>query len=196
MAYDRYVAICKPLHYPLIMNKKICISLVAASWICGCLDEVPIVDVISQYSFCGSNEINHFYCDPKSLIELSCSDTHNFEIVVLSEGPFAVLAPFLLILLSYIYIISTILKIHSSEGRRKAFSTCSSHLTIVLLFFGSIACIYMKPNSMNSPEQDKMFALLYTVFIPMLNPLIYTLRNQEIKNALKNLIFGKQYERK
>ncbi|XP_029435871.1 olfactory receptor 13F1-like [Rhinatrema bivittatum] len=196
MAYDRYVAICHPLRYPLMMNKRICILLVAASWLTGCLDELPVEIIISQFSYCGSNEINHFFCDPNALLKLSCSDTHNFETVVLSEGIFLSLIPFLLTLLSYIFIIGTVLKIHHSDGRSKAFSTCSSHLTVILLFYGTIMCVYMRPSSMQSPEQDKMFALLYTVLTPMLNPIIYSLRNQEVKNALRKIIIRKQYERK
>ncbi|XP_030042361.1 olfactory receptor 13F1-like [Microcaecilia unicolor] len=191
MAYDRYVAICKPLHYPLIMNKRNCILLAAASWITGSLDMSFSIIYISQYSFCGSNEINHFYCDPNALLKLTCSDTHNFEITVLSEGPFVAVIPFLLTLSSYIFIIVAVLKIRSSEGRRKTFSTFSSHLIIVLLFYGPIICVYMSPSSMFSPEEEKMFALLYTGFIPMLNPLIYSMRNKEVKNALRNLMFRK-----
>ncbi|XP_030043934.1 olfactory receptor 1019-like [Microcaecilia unicolor] len=196
MAYDRFVAISKPLHYHLLMNKRNCILLVAMSWITGCLDMIPLVDFISRFSFCGSNEIDHFFCDPNALLKLSCGDAHNFEILVLSEGPFVAVTPFLLTLSSYIFIIGAILKIHSSEGRYKTFSTCSSHLIVVVLFYGTIICIYMRPSSMQLPDQDKMFTLQYTVFIPMLNPLIYSMRNKEVKNAMKNLIFKKQYERK
>ncbi|XP_030042360.1 olfactory receptor 1F1-like [Microcaecilia unicolor] len=192
MAYDRFAAICKPLHYPLLMNKRNCILLAASSWTAGCLDMIPFVDFVSHYSFCASNEINHFYCDLNALLKLSCSDTHNFELLALYEGIFIGVTPFLLTLSSYAFIISTILKITSSEGRHKAFSTCSSHLTVVVLFYGTLICIYMSPSSMFSSEQDKMFALLYTVFIPMLNPFIYSMRNQEVKNALRNLIFRKQ----
>ncbi|XP_030042356.1 olfactory receptor 1F1-like [Microcaecilia unicolor] len=192
MAYDRFVAICKPLHYPLLMNKRNCILLAASSWTVGCLDMIPLVDFVSHYSFCASKEINHFYCDLNALVKLSCSDTHNFELLALYEGIFMGVTPFLLTLSSYAFIISTILKISSSEGRHKAFSTCSSHLTVVVLFYGTVICIYTSPSSMFSSEQDKMFALLYTVFIPMLNPFIYSMRNQEVKNALRNLIFRKQ----
>ncbi|XP_029435714.1 olfactory receptor 1019-like [Rhinatrema bivittatum] len=188
MAYDRYVAICNPLRYPLMMNKRICIILVAASWLGGGLSEVPPIVLISQFSYCGSNEINHFFCDPNALIKLSCSDTQNYEILLLSEGIFVAFIPFLLTLSSYIFIIVAILKIHSSDGRSKTFSTCFSHLTVVLLFYGSITCVYLRLSSMQSPEQDKMFALLYTVLIPMLNPMIYSLRNRELKNAFQKLI--------
>ncbi|XP_030043933.1 olfactory receptor 1019-like [Microcaecilia unicolor] len=196
MAYDRLAAICKPLHYPLLMTKRNCILLAASSWITGFVDMIPIVDYISHYSFCGSNEINHFYCDPNALLKLSCSDSQTFEILALSEGFFVAVIPFLFTLSSYAFIISTLLKITSSEGRRKAFSTCSSHLTVVVLFYGTAICIYMSPRSKLSLEQDKIFALLYTILIPMLNPLIYSMRNQEVKNALRYLIFRKQYERK
>ncbi|XP_030043523.1 olfactory receptor 472-like [Microcaecilia unicolor] len=191
MAYDRFAAICKPLHYPLLMNKRNCVLLAASSWITTIVDTIAVVNVISHYSFCGSNEINHFFCDPNALLKLSCSDIKNFEIIVLTEGVFMGVAPFLLTLLSYIFIIVAILKIRSSEGRNKAFSTCSSHLTIVLIFYGTVTVVYMSPSSMFTPEQDKIFALLYTVFIPMLNPLIYSMRNKEVKNALRNLIFRK-----
>ncbi|XP_030042354.1 olfactory receptor 13F1-like [Microcaecilia unicolor] len=191
MAYDRFAAICKPLHYPLLMNKKNCVLLAASSWITSIVDTIAVVDVISHYSFCGSNEINHFFCDPNALLKLSCSDIQNFEILVLSEGVFMAIAPFLLTLLSYVFIIVAILNICSSEGKNKAFSTCSSHLTIVFIFYGTVTVIYMSPSSMLSPEEEKMFALLYTVFIPMLNPLIYSMRNKEVKNALRNLIFRK-----
>ncbi|XP_029435720.1 olfactory receptor 1019-like [Rhinatrema bivittatum] len=188
MAYDRYVAICNPLRYPLMMNKRICIILVTVSWIAGSLGEVLPVVWISQFSYCGSNEINHFFCDSNALLKLSCSDTRNLEILTLSEGIFVAFIPFLLILSSYIFIIVAILKIHSSDGRCKTFSTSFSHLTVVLLFYGSIMCVYMRPSSMQSPEQDKMFALLYTVLIPMLNPLIYSLRNRELNNAFQKFI--------
>ncbi|XP_029435940.1 olfactory receptor 24-like [Rhinatrema bivittatum] len=191
MAYDRYVAICHPLHYSLMMNKRICGLLVSASWITGCLVDLPIEVFISQYFFCGSNEINHFFCDINALLKLSCSDTHSLEILVLSEGLFLGIIPFLLTLSSYIFIIAAILKIHSTDGRSKTFSTCSSHLTVVLLFYGTIMCVYLRPSSMQSAEQDKIFALLYTVLIPMLNPLIYSLRNQEVKNALRKVIIRK-----
>ncbi|XP_029435802.1 olfactory receptor 1F1-like [Rhinatrema bivittatum] len=188
MAYDRYVAICNPLRYPLMMTKRVCTSLAAASWITGSLDMVPLTVLISQFFYCDSNEIDHFFCDINALLKLSCSDIHDFEILILCEGVFVGLIPFLLTMSSYVFIILAILKICSSEGRYKAFSTCSSHLTVVLLFYGSIMCVYMRPRSMQSPEEDKIFFLLYTVLIPMLNPLIYSLRNEEVKNAFRKFI--------
>ncbi|XP_029435942.1 olfactory receptor 1G1-like [Rhinatrema bivittatum] len=192
MAYDRYVAICHPLHYVLMMNKKICTLLVAVSWIVGSLQPVPAEVLISNFSFCTSNLINHFFCDPNALIKLSCSDLYDLETLIAFEGIIVALSPFVLIMISYICIIKTILKIQSTDGRCKAFSTCSSHLIVVSAFCGSLSCMYMRPPSMYSPELDKLFSLLYTVLIPMLNPIIYSLRNQEVKNALRNVKFRKQ----
>nr|XP_033779209.1 olfactory receptor 1F1-like [Geotrypetes seraphini] len=192
MAYDRYVAICHPLHYTLMMNKKICSSLIAASWIASALSVIPIDVSISQLSFCNFNKINHFFCDVNVLIKLSCSDVYSLEILILIEGIFVAVLPFMLILVSYTCIIKSILKIRSTESRSKAFSTCSSHLIVVILFYGTVCSMYMRPPSLYSPGLDKIFSLLYTVLIPMLNPIIYSLRNQEVKNALRKVRFGKQ----
>ncbi|XP_030043919.1 olfactory receptor 2M4-like [Microcaecilia unicolor] len=192
MAYDRYVAICHPLHYALMMNKKICCSLITASWIAGALDAIPIEVSVSQLYFCSFNEINHFFCDPNALMKLSCSDVYGLEILILILGMFLAVLPFLLILISYAYIIKSILKIRSTESRGKAFSTCSSHLIVVNIFCVTVSCMYMRPPSLHSPELDKLFSFLYTVFVPMLNPIIYSLRNQEVKNAFRKVRFGKQ----
>ncbi|XP_029435721.1 olfactory receptor 13F1-like [Rhinatrema bivittatum] len=185
MAYDRYVAICNPLRYPLIMNKNVCISLMAASWITGFLEEIPIVVFVSQFSYCGIKNINHFFCDLNAIIKLSCSDTHILETLILTESAFLAFFPFILTLSSYIFIIKAILKIRSSEGRHKAFSTCSAHLAVIILFYGTLMSTYMRPSSMYSPDLDKLFSLLYTALTPMLNPIIYSLRNQEVKIALR-----------
>ncbi|XP_030050889.1 olfactory receptor 1G1-like [Microcaecilia unicolor] len=188
MAYDRYVAICNPLHYVLIMNRRNCVLLASASWIFGFIDMLPHTFLISQLSFCEGNKIDHFFCDALPLMKLSCSDLINIEIVIFIVGPFVVVIPFGLTLTSYMYIISRILKIHSANGRRKTFSTCSSHLTIVILFYGTIICVYMRPASMYSPDEDKLFSLLYTALIPMLNPIIYSLRNEDIKKSLTKFV--------
>ncbi|XP_030050892.1 olfactory receptor 2H2-like [Microcaecilia unicolor] len=188
MAYDRYAAICNPLRYVLIMNRRVCVLLASFSWIIGFVGTMPQAIMTSQFSFCRSNEINHFFCDLTVLMKLSCSDLLNLEIVVFFEGVFVVAIPFGLTLTSYSYIISNILNIHSANGRRKAFSTCSSHLTIVILFYGALICVYVRPPSMYSPKQDKLFSLLYTALIPMLNPIIYSLRNKEVIKALNKLL--------
>nr|XP_033793478.1 olfactory receptor 5V1-like [Geotrypetes seraphini] len=188
MAYDRYVAICNPLHYVLIMNRRVCVLLASVSWILGLIEVMPQAIMTSQFSFCRSNEINHFFCDLTVLMKRSCSDLLNLVIWILIEGVFVGITPFGLILTSYIFIISSILKMNSATGRHKAFSTCSSHLIIVILFYGSITCMYMRPPSMYSPKQDKLFSLLYTSLIPMLNPIIYSLKNKEVKQSLSKLI--------
>ncbi|XP_029437232.1 olfactory receptor 1F1-like [Rhinatrema bivittatum] len=187
MAYDRYVAICDPLHYTLTMKKTICSLLATTSWTLGFLAILPYPWMLSQISFCMANEINHFFCDLTALIKLSCSDTHNLEIVILFEGSTLGFIPFLLTLISYIFIISSILRIRCTEGRRKAFSTCASHLTSVILFYWTLFCVYLRPSSMYSPAQDKLFSLLYTALIPMLNPIIYSLRNKDVRNSIKKI---------
>ncbi|XP_030042672.1 olfactory receptor 1F1-like [Microcaecilia unicolor] len=187
MAYDRYVAICDPLHYSHVMKKSICILLAVGSFVIGSLDALPFGEMLSKLSYCKSNEINHFFCETAVLIKLSCSDPHQLEVLIFVEGIFVGFTPFLLILISYIFIISTILKIRCTEGRHKAFSTCASHLTSVILLYMTLICIYMRPASMYSPAQNKLFSLLYTALIPMLNPIIYSLRNREIKTTLRKI---------
>ncbi|XP_029441928.1 olfactory receptor 1052-like [Rhinatrema bivittatum] len=191
MAYDRYVAICNPLRYSLIMNKRVCILLATVSWLISFSGSVPYPLMVSRLSFCKSNEINHFFCDLTALLKLSCSDTLPVELTVLIESGIFGMSPFLLTLTSYVYIISAILRIRSTEGRSKAFSTCSSHLTAVILFYGTVMCTYLRPASMYSLNRDKLLALLYTAVIPMLNPLIYSLKNKQVKDALKRVVNGK-----
>ncbi|KAM3913932.1 olfactory receptor 5AR1-like [Leptodactylus fuscus] len=184
MAYDRYVAICHPLRYSHFMSLRVCFWLSWTSWSMGIFEGILYVILMSSCTFCGSNEIDHLFCDMKPLIQLACSDTSVIETVIL--GPSAVIGffPSIMTLVSYIYIISTILKMHSKEGRQKTFSTCSSHLTVILLFYGTVLGMYMRPKSSYSMDQDKAFAVLYSGVIPMLNPLIYSLKNQEVKKAL------------
>ncbi|XP_030042678.1 olfactory receptor 1044-like [Microcaecilia unicolor] len=187
MAYDRYVAICNPLRYSLIMNKSICLLLASSSWVTAFLASFPVANMLSQLSYCKSNVINHFFCDPSVLMKLSCSDTHRVAMWIFVDGIVVGFIPFLLILTSYIFIISSILRIRCTEGRHKAFSTCASHLTSVILYCVSILCMYMKPTSMYSSARDKMVSLLYTAMVPTLNPIIYSLRNREIKNTFKKI---------
>ncbi|XP_006878073.1 PREDICTED: olfactory receptor 5V1-like [Chrysochloris asiatica] len=185
MAYDRYIAICKPLRYPVIMNKALSSQLAALSWTGGFLNSVVHTVLTFRLPFCGNNQINYFFCDIPPLLMLSCGDTSINELALLSTAVFIGWTPFLCILLSYLYIISTILKIRSSEGRRKAFSTCTSHLVIVLLYYGSTIFTYARPISSYSLEKDRLISVLYSIVTPMLNPIIYTLRNKDIKEAVK-----------
>ncbi|XP_008175428.3 olfactory receptor 10A4-like [Chrysemys picta bellii] len=188
MAYDRYIAICKPLHYRTIMSFRACAQLAAASWTIGISVEVAQTTWIFSLPFCGSNRIHHFFCDIPPVLKMACTDTSKNEIVVLAVSVLFIMSPFLLIILSYIYIISTILKLPSAEGRRKAFSTCSSHLMVVTLFYGTALFTYLRPKSISTPESDQMISLMYTVVTPMLNPIIYTLRNKEVKGAFRKTI--------
>ncbi|XP_061447932.1 olfactory receptor 10A4-like [Rhineura floridana] len=188
MEYDCYVAICHPLHYTVIMNCQVCTQLAAASWITGISVEVAQTTWIFSLPFCGSKRIQHFFCDIPPLVKMACTDTSKNEIVVLAVSILFIMTPFLMIILSYICIISTILKLPSAEGRRKAFSTCSSHLTVVTLFYGIALFTYLRPKSSNSPGSDKMISLMCTVVTPVLNPIIYTLRNKEVKGAFKKTV--------
>ncbi|XP_004613706.2 olfactory receptor 10A5-like [Sorex araneus] len=184
MAYDRYVAICNPLHYPVIMNHKTCTKLAVASWFPG----LPVATVqttwLFSFPFCGTNKVNHFFCDSPPVLKLVCADTALFEIYAIVGTVLVVMIPCLLILCSYIRIAAAILKIPSAKGKHKAFSTCSSHLLVVSIFYVSLSLTYFRPKSNNSPESKKMLSLSYTVVTPMLNPIIYSLRNNEVKNAL------------
>ncbi|XP_030043918.1 olfactory receptor 1019-like [Microcaecilia unicolor] len=184
MAYDRYVAICNPLSYSLIMNKRACTLLAAGSWVLGFLDPVTHIILMSIMSFCHSNEIDHFFCDLATLLNLSCSSTFLVELLSYILGSFLGVSSFLVILMSYTYIIFAILRIRSTEGRYKAFSTCSSHLTVVILFCGTVIGLYMHPSSMQSQEKSKLFSMLYVTLIPLFNPIIYSLKNKDVKNAL------------
>lgn len=188
MAYDRYVAICDPLRYPVIMSRRSCAQLTAASWFAG----FPVATVqttwIFSFPFCGPNRVNHFFCDSPPVIALVCADTSLFELEALTATVLFILFPFLLILGSYVRILSTIFRMPSTEGKRKAFSTCSSHLLVVSLFYSTAILMYFRPRSNTSPEHKKMVSLSYTVVTPMLNPIIYSLRNNEVKAALRRII--------
>ncbi|XP_029442375.1 olfactory receptor 5V1-like [Rhinatrema bivittatum] len=193
MAYDRYVAICNPLRYTIVMKKRVCVVLVVISWITASLTSLLHTLMASRLSFHGSNTIQHFFCDLPPLLRLSCSDTSVNEILIFTDGPFVVMAPFLFTVVSYVHIISTILKIPSAMGRRKAFSTCSSHLIVVSLFYGTDIFVYFRPDSNFSFNYDRVVSVMYTVVTPMLNPFIYSLRNNEVKGALKKVIASKLF---
>ncbi|XP_053545681.1 olfactory receptor 1G1-like [Bombina bombina] len=185
MAYDRYVAICIPLHYIVIMNKMVCILLATSSWFLGTIASLSFTLMVTNLTFCDVQDINHFFCDPQTVIKISCSDTTYIMLYSMILGVLVGCCPFVLIITSYIYIISTILKIQTSGGRSKMFSSCSSHLMVVILFYGTSLSMNMKPKSENSEKLDIILSLLYIAVVPLLNPLVYSLRNREVMKAIK-----------
>ncbi|XP_004629073.1 olfactory receptor 2A5 [Octodon degus] len=189
MSYDRYVAICNPLQYSVIMSWTVCSVLAIASWACGSLLALVHVVLILRLPFCGPNQINHFFCEILSVLKLICADTRLNQIVIFAASVFILVGPLCLVLVSYTQILIAILRIQSGEGRRKAFSTCSSHLCVVGLFFGSAIVMYMAPKSRHPEEQRKILSLFYSLVNPMLNPLIYSLRNAEVKGALQRALW-------
>ncbi|XP_006777879.1 PREDICTED: olfactory receptor 6C4 [Myotis davidii] len=188
MSYDRYVAICKPLHYLTLMSSRVCILLVFCSWLGGLLAILPPIFLMSQVDFCASNVLNHYYCDYGPLLELACSDTSLLELVVIFVAAVTLVVTLVLVTLSYTYIIRTILRIPSAQQRTKAFSTCSSHLIVISLSYGSCMFMYINPSAKEVGAFNKGIAVLITSVTPLLNPFIYTLRNQQVKKAFKNTI--------
>lgn len=187
MAYDRYAAICCPLHYSYLMKMKTCFQLTLASWGCGIMESVLLTGLISRYPFTKSKKINHLFCDMKPLLKLSSSSTEEAEVAILVSGVIFGFFPLVFILVTYVFVIFSILKIQSNVGKKKAFSTCSSHLTVITLFFGIILSMYMRPKSAYSIEQDKILAVLYSSCIPTLNPIIYSLRNKDVRVAIRKV---------
>nr|XP_014699735.2 LOW QUALITY PROTEIN: olfactory receptor 10A3-like [Equus asinus] len=187
MAYDRFAAICFPLSYPMIMNKRVFVKLVTFSWVSGIMVATVQTTWVFSFPFCGPNEINHISCETPAVLELVCADTFLFEIYAFTGTILIVMVPFLLILLSYIRILFAILKMPSTTGRQKAFSTCASHLTSVTLFYGTANMTYLQPKSGYSPDTKKLMSLSYSLLTPLLNPLIYSFRNSEMKRALMKL---------
>ncbi|XP_019489568.1 PREDICTED: olfactory receptor 1052-like [Hipposideros armiger] len=188
MAYDRYMAIVNPLLYTVAMTKIVCVALVIGSFVGGLINSLTHTIGLVKLSFCGPNIISHFFCDLPPLLKLSCSDTFMNELLLLIFSGIIAMITFLTVIISYIFIVAAILRICSAAGRHKAFSTCASHLTAVTLFYGSISFSYIQPSSQYSLEQEKVISVLYTLVIPMLNPLIYSLRNKEVKDAVKRAI--------
>ncbi|XP_054849971.1 olfactory receptor 5F1-like [Eublepharis macularius] len=184
MAYDRYAAICHPLRYTLLMSQKIRWGLLASSWAIGNFNSIINTALVFSFDFCHSNKIKHFFCDIPSLLQLSCSDTLVSQWVTFTISGGIMIATFSLILLSYILIVSSVLKIRTAQGRIKAFSTCASHLTVVGIFFGALIYTYILPSSNHSVEQGHIASVLYAIITPMLNPLIYSLRNKEVHGAV------------
>ncbi|XP_037377373.1 olfactory receptor 9I1 [Talpa occidentalis] len=187
MAYDRYVAISNPLLYTVAMNPRICWALVLGAYLCAMSGAILRTTCTFTLSFCDDNHINFFFCDLPPLLKLSCSNTTNAQIIIVFFGNFVILTNALIILISYLLIIKAILRMKSSGGRAKTFSTCASHLTAVALFFGTLIFMYLRSRSDKSLEEDKVVSVFYTVVIPMLNPLIYSLRNKDVKAAFKKL---------
>ncbi|NXY89539.1 OLF12 protein, partial [Alcedo cyanopectus] len=184
MAYDRFTAICNPLLYQIIMNKRLCVFMVVGSYLSGCINCTIQTGFAFSLSFCGPKEINHFFCDVPAVISASCSDTTVNKIVMLSVCGSIIVGTALVVFISYGYIITTIVQMPSSESKHKAFSTCSSHMLCVSLFFGTVFFMYAQPGGTSSPDKSNTISMLYTVVIPMLNPFIYTLRNKEVKWSL------------
>ncbi|XP_004467016.1 olfactory receptor 6B9-like [Dasypus novemcinctus] len=192
MAYDRYVAICYPLRYSVIMTTCYCMQLVAFSYMSGFLVSVIKVYFISHVAFCGSNVMNHFFCDISPILKLACKDMSTAELVDFALAIVILVFPLITTVFSYVYIVSTILHIPSSQGRKKAFSTCASHLTVVIIYYTAMIFMYVRPRAIGSFNSNKLISAVYAVLTPMLNPFIYCLRNQEVKNAMEKTLGGGQ----
>lgn len=187
MAIDRLVAICNPFHYDVVMNLRRCFLMLLGSCTISHVHSLLRVLLMARLSFCASRVIKHFFCDTQPVLKLSCSDTSSSQIVVMTETLAVIVTPFLCILFSYLKIIITVLRIPSAAGKWKAFSTCSSHITVVILFYGSVIYVYFRPLAMYSVVKDRVATVMYTVVTPMLNPFIYSLRNKDMKNSLRKL---------
>ncbi|XP_057584216.1 olfactory receptor 5B2-like [Hippopotamus amphibius kiboko] len=188
MAYDRYTAVCTPLHYTTTMMTTVCARLAIGSYICGFLNSSFHVGDIFSLSFCKYNKVHHFFCDVPAVLALSCSEKHTSEVILVFISSFNVFFAFLVILISYLFIFINILKMHSAQGHQKSLSTCASHLTAVSIFYGTVIFTYLQPSSSHSMDTDKMASVFYSVITPMLNPMVYSLRNKEVKSAFKKVI--------
>nr|XP_007996884.1 olfactory receptor 8J1 [Chlorocebus sabaeus] len=193
MAYDRYVAICNPLLYMVVVSRRLCLLLVSLTYLYGFSTAIVVSSCVFSVSYCSSNIINHFYCDNVPLLALSCSDTYFPETVVFISAATNVVGSLIIVLVSYFNIVLSILKIRSSEGRKKAFSTCASHMMSVTVFYGTLLFMYVQPRSNHSLDTDKMASVFYTLVVPMLNPLIYSLRNKDVKAALQRFMTNPCY---
>ncbi|XP_020010908.1 olfactory receptor 2T8-like [Castor canadensis] len=185
MSYDRYVAVCHPLRYPILMSWQLCLRMTLGSWVLGAVDGLMLAVATLTFPFCSGREIDHFFCEAPALLQLVCGDTSVFEYLMYICCVLMLLIPFSLILTSYSLILTAVLCMHSTEARKKAFATCSSHLSVVGIFYGAAIFIYMRPKSYRSANHDKVVSAFYTIFTPVLNPLIYSLRNSEVKGALR-----------
>ncbi|XP_045852956.1 olfactory receptor 2T11-like [Meles meles] len=188
MAYDRYVAVCNPLRYPVLMNHRVCLLLAAGAWFGGSLDGFLLTPITMNVPYCGSRSINHFFCEIPAVLRLACADTSLYETLMYICCVLMLLIPISIISTSYSLILLTVHRMHSAEGRKKAFTTCSSHLTVVSIFYGAAFYTYVLPQSFHTPEQDKVVSAFYTIVTPMLNLLIYSLRNKDVMGAFKMIL--------
>ncbi|XP_037356759.1 olfactory receptor 2T27-like [Talpa occidentalis] len=187
MAYDRYMAICQPLRYPILMRPRVCVLLVLVTWLCALLNALIHVVYTLTLPFCASREIHHFFCEIPALLKVACADTSQYEKSIYVSAVIFLLPPFSAILGSYGSILSTVLGMGSGQGLRKTLATCSSHMTVVLLFYGAAITKYIVPKSYHSPEQEEVVSVIYTIITPMLNPLIYSLRNKDVTRAFRKV---------
>ncbi|XP_006070077.3 olfactory receptor 2L2-like [Bubalus bubalis] len=188
MAYDRYVAICLPLHYPIKISRKVCMLMIIGSWIMGSINSCAHTTYAFRISYCKSRVINHFFCDVPAMLTLACMDTWIYEYTVFMSTIFFLLLPFIGIACSYGRVLFAVYHMHSTKGRKKAYSTCSTHLTVVTFYYMPFAYTYLRPRAFRTPTEDKALAVFYTILTPMLNPVIYSLRNKEVIGALRRLI--------
>ncbi|XP_069931808.1 olfactory receptor 2T1 [Oryctolagus cuniculus] len=188
MAYDRYVAICNPLRYPVLLSRRVCWMIIAGSWFGGSLDGFLLTPITMSFPFCRSREINHFFCEAPAVLKLVCADTALYETVMYACCVLMLLIPFSVVIASYARILTTVHRMSSVEGRKKAFATCSSHMMVVTLFYGAAMYTYMLPRSYHTPAQDKVLSAFYTILTPLLNPLIYSLRNKDVMGALQRAL--------
>ncbi|XP_070273123.1 olfactory receptor 2Z1-like [Myotis yumanensis] len=188
MSYDRYVAVCHPLHYPMLMRRQVCLLMVGTSWSSGVLVASIQTSITLHFPYCASRAVDHFFCELPALLKLSCADTSVYELVLSISGVLILLLPLSLIATSYSHVLGAVLRMRSAEARHKAFTTCSSHIIVVGLFYGAAVFMYMVPGAYHSPQQDNVVSLFYSLVTPTLNPLIYSLRNQEVRVALVKVL--------
>ncbi|XP_006904457.2 olfactory receptor 2Z1 [Pteropus alecto] len=188
MSYDRYVAVCHPLRYPVLMRHQVCLLMVGTSWLLGVLVSSIQTSITLHFPYCASRNVDHFFCELPALLKLSCADTSAYELALSISGVLILLLPLSLIATSYSHVLGAVLRMHSAEARHKAFTTCSSHITVVGLFYGAAVFMYMVPGTYHSPQQDNVVSLFYSLVTPTLNPLIYSLRNREVRAALATVL--------